>query len=367
MGEPEATFEGAAPTPPVWSMLEVLTAALEASARQDATSAAVVEDGLECLGEFATARQGSVYVSSPSRALRLAGKTGPRSLPEEVDPSEKTSVMLQALRGGNPLFIDDVEAFRTAIGIAPDYTRGPSDDRGCILLPLGPRDAYAEADGTGGTVRRDRGATGVLNLTGLAGGVPKPDSDAAYALTHGARLLGMALRANHAREELESRASLDSLTGLNNYASFYDSLGREVFRSERHGLPLSLILIDIDHFKSINDRYGHLAGDEILMELARRIRRALRGSDLPARYGGDEFAVTLPQTNCEGALRVASRIREQITSKAFTYLRTPIEVTASLGVAEFRDGMTAVDLVGKADRSLYTAKNEGRDRVIGAH
>ena len=355
MGETEATFDETSPAPTVWSMLESLTVALEG-----VSADTVVENGLACLGNFAAARQGSVYVPDDSRALRLAGKKGPRELPAEVYPDERTSLMLKAMRGGSSLFIRDVDEFREGAGVSRDYSRSDSEDGKCILLPLGSK-REGETKGEGNRI------TGVLNLTSLEGEIPDAGSERAHALVHGAQLLGVALRATREREDLESRASLDSLTDLSNYASFYDSLGREVFRSERYGLPLSLILIDIDHFKAINDRYGHLAGDEILIAVARRIRAALRGSDLPARYGGDEFAVTLPQTNTEGALRVAKRILEQVTRKSFVYLRTPISVTASLGIAEFQDGMTAVDLVGKADGSLYAAKDEGRNRVVGAH
>ena len=163
-----------------------------------------------------------------------------------------------------------------------------------------------------------------------------------------------------------SAASNDSLTNLSNHGSFRRFLDLEVKRSRRQNHPTSLIMVDIDDFKSKNDNFGHAAGDMILVQTAQRIRQSVREIDLAARYGGEEFAVVLPYTDRAGATVVAERIREAIASAAFESSPSTngLAVTASLGVAVCPDDASSPeDLIRSADELLYKAKESGKNRV----
>lgn len=162
----------------------------------------------------------------------------------------------------------------------------------------------------------------------------------------------------------EEQASTDHLTGLANRRRFERQLEREVARTARHGRPFSLITIDIDHFKQVNDTYGHEAGDEAIKTLARVLQQGTRGIDLAARIGGEEFAVILTETNLSGAVEVAERLRVTLKS---TEIQSVGQIAASFGVAECpSQAETARELVARADAALYEAKREGRDRVARA-
>ena len=165
------------------------------------------------------------------------------------------------------------------------------------------------------------------------------------------------------RTELERLAITDVVTLVRNHRFFQDQLKIEVERANRHGRVLSLIMIDIDHFKAVNDRFGHPAGDAILRQVASRLTEGVRTLDTVSRYGGEEFALILPDTDVEGASLVAGRLREAIASQDFG-LTT---ITISLGIATLpAHATTSHDLVRKADAALYTAKRQGRNQSVVA-
>jgi diguanylate cyclase (GGDEF)-like protein len=155
----------------------------------------------------------------------------------------------------------------------------------------------------------------------------------------------------------------DALTGIYNRRHFDDSVGKEVARSNRHRDPLSLIMLDLDHFKVHNDSYGHTEGDKVLMGVGSTIRSLMRTEDIPCRYGGEEFGIILPDTEKIGAVQLADRIKEEINKMVFYPLGEKISVTASLGVTEHRHDQSPQDLVERADGLLYQAKGNGRNRV----
>jgi diguanylate cyclase (GGDEF)-like protein/PAS domain S-box-containing protein len=160
--------------------------------------------------------------------------------------------------------------------------------------------------------------------------------------------------------QLKSMATTDSLTALKNRRAFEDRLDEEVSRSRRHGYPMSLILLDIDHFKAYNDSFGHPRGDEVLRKVGRLLSRTMRDTDFAARYGGEEFAIILPHTDQAGARMVAERLRQAIEGATWD----DRAITASVGVASFsRDASTAEALVEYADRALYRSKENGRNQV----
>jgi len=163
-------------------------------------------------------------------------------------------------------------------------------------------------------------------------------------------------------------ANTDALTGLRNRGWLDDAFDREIKRSERDQLPLSLIMIDVDDFKQYNDGFGHLAGDQVLVTVADSIRSPLRPNDLVARFGGEEFAVLLPETTLDNARIIAERLRNNV-SKAVPGLvdgkRLP-KVTISLGVAARRPGSTLDMMIAEADVAMYHAKHSGKNCVVAA-
>jgi diguanylate cyclase (GGDEF)-like protein len=167
----------------------------------------------------------------------------------------------------------------------------------------------------------------------------------------------------HARlfRRMQTQAMTDALTGLFNHGAFQDRLGREVKLADRNNWQVSLILLDLDRLKRINDTHGHRSGDGTIFHVASIMRSSVREVDVCARYGGEEFVVILPQCGREDAIEVAERLREAIAS-------TPVpnvgQVTASIGVATYPSGAkTKEELVEMADRAMYLAKAAGRNRV----
>ncbi|MBK7586422.1 MAG: diguanylate cyclase [Myxococcales bacterium] len=165
-------------------------------------------------------------------------------------------------------------------------------------------------------------------------------------------------------EEVFKLTITDGLTQVNNRRHFDEALEREFLRARRHRRPLALLVIDIDFFKKINDEYGHLAGDQVLRELAQLVLARVRRDETVARYGGEEFVVLLPETALDGAISLADNLRARIAAHSFVFQEVTIPVTVSIGCAEFHeDDATAPDLFRRADEKLYQAKKTGRNRV----
>ena len=166
-------------------------------------------------------------------------------------------------------------------------------------------------------------------------------------------------------EEIYRLTINDGLTQIANKRFLLDFLEGEISRSKRYDRSLTLIMMDLDHFKNINDEFGHLTGDFVLKEIANLIRNRIRREELFARYGGEEFAIVLPETGEEGGREFASILRELIAEAEFEFEGNLIPVTVSLGVAELTKKMVSPeDLIRSADERLYKAKQEGRNRVI---
>lgn len=166
---------------------------------------------------------------------------------------------------------------------------------------------------------------------------------------------------------VEQQAITDDLTGLANRRRFRESLGLEVSRAERFGGSLALVLADLDDFKRVNDLYGHQVGDDVLRRFADLMRESVREFDLAVRYGGEEFAVLVPETDPEGGAHLAERLAEALRGTRFTSrIGESFSVTASFGVAAFPGAGSAEQLMLAADRALYRAKKEGKNRVIRA-
>jgi diguanylate cyclase (GGDEF)-like protein len=168
-------------------------------------------------------------------------------------------------------------------------------------------------------------------------------------------------------EEIYRMTIFDGLTQIYNKRYALEFLEREVSRAKRHLRPLSLLMMDIDHFKKVNDTYGHLAGDSVLKELAYAVSERIRKEELFARFGGEEFIIILPESDLQGAVRFGEIVKQLVEKHPFSFEEVVIPVTVSIGVANF-DPLVheiAAKLVEQADNNLYVAKNKGRNCVFG--
>mgnify|MGYP003149902760 CR=1 FL=1 len=169
----------------------------------------------------------------------------------------------------------------------------------------------------------------------------------------------------HANKQLERLSSTDRLTGLLNRGTWENLLDAEFERYRRYGHNTVLVMFDIDHFKPINDTHGHLIGDEVIREVALITREALRQADRPGRYGGEEFAIILPETDIDGALVICERIRETIAETAVETDHGPIHCTVSMGLVKLTDSAeNYMQWLQQADEALYRAKKAGRNRSV---
>ncbi len=180
----------------------------------------------------------------------------------------------------------------------------------------------------------------------------------------GERILKLQDQLIASREELRFRATHDELTGISNRATIMEALGNELSRQVREHRSFGVILVDIDHFKNVNDTYGHLCGDEVLQAVARRMKECIRPYDAIGRYGGEEFLILASNTDVVGTLALAERIRSVVESKPVVTQAGEVRITASLGVAVSSDARNAdpQTLLRPADKALYRAKELGRNR-----
>ncbi len=278
---------------------------------------------------------------APGRAVRDAVSLVGETLAATHNPGALLAVMLESA----------IEATHAAGGA---LFRGDKriDERGGSLtgeqMRIGFRDAFDDS-------------TITMVLAAGDGSFNKDAREAAEWITAQAAI---ALENAHLHELVQEQAVTDELTSLANRRQFLDSLAHELARSARTGETTSLVLCDLDDFKTVNDRYGHPTGDEVLRVVGRVLRESVRELDVPARLGGEEFAVVLPNTMLDGAVRLAERIRVAIEAAAIVVGGNRIPVTLSLGVAAHADNDTLEDLMHQADRCLYAAKEAGKNVVV---
>ena len=260
---------------------------------------------------------------------------------------------------GYPETLRVLERQEVAIIDTEDPTADPSEvellrrdgKRGLLMLPL---------------VAKDQS----IGLVELFANTPVHLTDQRLQLARTmANEAAMALENARLYEDARNLADHDPLTGFYNHRFIHERLGEEVVRAQRARRPLSMLMLDLDDFKLVNDTFGHLFGDRVLTWTAELIRSTLRASDVPARYGGDEFAIILPETDHDEARRAAERILEAFRSRAFVgEQRGPVPISASIGVATYpQHGRTPTELIAAADGALYTVKRDGgHDAAVAA-
>lgn len=249
------------------------------------------------------------------------------------------------------------------VKMPPSNVIGP--DEAVIFDPAGSQAVYAP-------IRGAEGLIGMLCFSRKPGDESFSANDIAAAVRYASHV-GLSLQQALYRDRLEQMAFNDTITGLANFRYIERRLGEEISRSNRNNYPLSVILIDIDHFKKFNDLYGHQAGDAVLSQVGAVLKSILREADTPARYGGEEFVIVCPETTVSQAATVMERVRDAIASTDMVLpssgneKRAHVRVTVSVGSATFPvDANSSFDLIRLADKALYAAKSAGRNRTANA-
>jgi len=169
-------------------------------------------------------------------------------------------------------------------------------------------------------------------------------------------------------DELRHQATTDTLTGISNRRHFLELAQNEMNRAHRLNHPLAIALLDIDHFKNINDIYGHAAGDQALSVFVRTCQQNLRAIDVFARLGGDEFVILLPETDCDQAYTALERFRKALTAAPFDFAGQSVQITSSIGISHLANEPESLDaFLGRADEALYQAKEAGRNQIAIVH
>jgi diguanylate cyclase (GGDEF)-like protein len=281
-----------------------------------------------------------ILIMKDSGRYRIVSSTEERIKPENITLKETVLEIVRSNR--EPLYLEDVSMFKSKV-----LPVSVSGIRSLICFPL-----FHESNIAGFVVvySENPSAFTMLQFNLLEVFINQASESISRAILH---------------EEMKLRALTDGLTGLYNHRHFQERLEENLKRAERFNESLSLILTDIDHFKSINDTYGHPVGDMVLKTVASTIKSTIREVDIAARYGGEEFAIILIGATSRHARKTAERLRKKIKEKKFSADNKTFTVTISLGVASFPDDSTdREDLIEKADLALYTAKKSGRDRTV---
>jgi len=257
------------------------------------------------------------------------------------------SPMVMAVRSKQLMLVGDIDTHKKPIirksqrAFAENYKTN-----NCAIAPL---------------ICQDR-VVGVLNLADKTSSNQFNSGDIALIELF-SQLVGASIGNIRLFEKIQRQATTDGLTGLVNHKTFYEILEKELWRSRRYGGQISLIMVDVDNLKKTNDTYGHRAGDKVIREISRKIKECIRQIDTAARYGGDEFAVILPNTSLSDATIVAQRMVNVVASSPATWKRDLIPLSISVGLGQYDADTNPEDITSRSDQALYSAKQAGKNTV----
>jgi len=300
--------------------------------------------------ELISARFASLYqYNAEKQELYLLSHNHPYAIDHKVVLAKhKDSPMELAIRHRKLLLIQDLPEWADKRDTLVNrlYARNYNSNS-CIIAPL----------------MSGEKVLGVLNLADHGEGHPFDRASDGPPVELLCEIIGSTMANIKLYEEVRHKARTDSMTGLVNHQTFYDELDKEVMRFKRYGGSLSLMIIDLDNLKQMNDHYGHRVGDAVLLHVADQINRCTRTNDIAARYGGDEFTIILPNTSVGEALVVAERIGKMVSDLAVEYEDDSYYASVSIGVGQYRPDSTLDEFVNEADTALLGAKSAGKNKV----
>ncbi|MFC1782451.1 diguanylate cyclase [Planctomycetota bacterium] len=305
---------------------------------------------IEEIPPLISAKFASLYRFDPDKkVLHLLRHNHPYMIDRMVvlDKHEK-SPMVMAIKNKKLLLIKDLTQWALGEDMTVNrlYARNYNSNS-CIIAPL-----LSGVD-----------VLGVLNLADHIDGPYFDQESDGPPVELFCEIIGSAMSNIMLYDEVRQRAQTDSMTGLVNHQTFYDELDKEVQRSKRYGGSLSLIMIDLDNLKQINDEFGHRAGDAVLLHVSEQINRCTRTNDVAARYGGDEFAIILPNTSVAEALVVAERIAQMVSGQTVKHEGKEFHASVSVGVGQYRKGASIEDFMNESDSALFEAKSSGKNCI----
>lgn len=260
---------------------------------------------------------------------------------------DSPSPMVMAALSKELILTDDIDSYNAPlIKKSQRHFSNNYETSSCAIVPL---------------VCQDR-VVGVFNLSDKCDGQGFTARDITL-IELLAQLIGTSIGNIKMFEEMQHQAKIDGLTGLANHKTFYDLLEKELWRAKRYNTELSMIMIDVDNLKTVNDQFGHRAGDKIIKFTSQKINECIRQIDTAARYGGDEFAIILPNTSLEETVAVAERIVKVISGSPFIWKGQEIETSVSIGVGQHDPNLSAEDITSIADKALYRAKEAGKNTI----